>query len=183
MKVISLNCNHCGAPLEVSAKARFVTCGFCDARLAIEHTGNSYSTAVIEELKETTAQLSRDVAELKSGSAIEKLDADWERKRKHHLVTGKHGQQSLPTKGGAVVGGIVITLFGCFWTIMAGTIVAGGLSIGAPGPIAIFPLFGILFVAFGIYNAFSAHSKADAYERDLKRYQSERRRLVAELND
>lgn len=54
MKVIPLNCNHCGAPLEVAAKAKFVTCGFCNTRLSIQQTGSTYSTEVLEDLKETT---------------------------------------------------------------------------------------------------------------------------------
>lgn len=175
MKVLSLNCNHCGAPLEVSAKARFLTCGFCDARLAVEQTGNSYSTAVIEELQETTQRLSRDVEELKASSAIEQLDAAWDRKRKQHLVSDKNGRQSLPTKGSSVVGGIVVVVFGLFW--MSVTL---GMASRGPGSFALFPLFGLVFIGAGIFGAINAFGKAEAYQRDLRKYQAERRRLVSE---
>lgn len=180
MKIISLNCNHCGAPLEVPAKARFVTCGFCEAKLTVEHTGNSYSTAVLEELQQTTRQIARDVAEMKSSTALEKLDAQWERSRKQHLVTGKHGQQSLPTKNGAVIGGVMIAGFGLFWTIMATGISGAGARMGAPGVFGIFPLFGILFIGFGVFNAFRIYSAAAAYERDQHKYRDERRRIILE---
>lgn len=29
MRLISVNCNHCGAPLEVAEEVRFVTCAYC----------------------------------------------------------------------------------------------------------------------------------------------------------
>ena len=180
MKVISLNCNHCGAPLEVSAKARFMTCGFCEARLAIEHTGNSYSTAVLEDLKETTEQIARDVAEIKSTSELERLDKQWHRTRQQHLVTHKNGHQSLPTKGGAIMGGCVIAVFGLFWTVMALGISNTGSRMGAPGVFRIFPLFGILFIAFGIFNAIRIHAKAESYEKDQQKYRRERRNAVDE---
>ena len=180
MKVISLNCNHCGAPLDVPAKARFATCGFCEAKLAIEHVGNSYSTTVLDELKETTAQIAKDVAEIKSSSEIKDLDARWQQERLTHMVTGKHGHQSLPTKTGAVAGGIFIAGFGLFWTIMAAGITGSGARMGAPGVIRIFPLFGVLFIAFGVFTAFRIFSRAEAYERANRSYLDQRRKLSRE---
>ncbi|QEG01261.1 hypothetical protein Mal15_53370 [Stieleria maiorica] len=180
MKVISLNCNHCGAPLDVPAKARFATCGFCQAKLAVEHVGNSYSTSVLDELKETTEKIARDVAEMKSSSEIKELDERWQRERLSHMVTGKHGQQSLPTKTGAVAGGIMIAAFGLFWTIMAAGITSAGARVGAPGVVRIFPLFGVLFIGFGIFIAFRIFSRADAYERANKKYLDQRRELARE---
>ena len=178
MKVISLNCNHCGAPLDVPAKARFATCGFCEAKLAIEHVGNSYSTSVLEDLKETTDKIARDVAEIKSSSEIQDLDAQWERERVQHMVTGKDGRQSLPTKSGAIVGGIFIAGFGLFWTIMAAGMTSAGARMGLPGAIRIFPLFGLLFVAFGLFMAFSTYSRAESYERANRKYLDNRRKLA-----
>ncbi|MCO8122081.1 hypothetical protein NHH03_10055 [Stieleria sp. TO1_6] len=181
MKVISLTCNHCGAPLEVPAKARFVTCGFCEARLAIEHTGNSYTTSVLEELQETTAKLAQDVAQIKQSSEIDRLDSQWLQTRSQHMVTNKNGHQSLPTKGGAIIGGVVITLFGLFWTVMALGITSAGAGMGAPGVIRLFPLFGLLFVGFGIFMSFRMHHKADAYQKDLQQYRRKRQDLVDDI--
>lgn len=176
MKVISLNCNHCGAPLDVSAKARFVTCGFCEARLSIQHTGSSYSTVLLEELKDTTEQLARDVAEIKSNSEIDRLDKQWQRTRSRHLITNKNGRQSMPTKGGAIASGILIAGFGLFWMIMASGIASAGSGMGAPGVFSLFPLFGLLFIGFGVYNAFRVHAKAEAYEKDQRKYRDQRQR-------
>ena len=35
MRTIALQCNHCGAPLQVSESARFVTCTHCGTQLTI----------------------------------------------------------------------------------------------------------------------------------------------------
>ena len=177
MKVIPLTCNHCGAPLEVAAKARFVTCGFCNARLTIQHTGSSYSTEVLEDIQETTQRIAEDIKQIKSNTAIERLDQQWERTRSKHLVTGKHGQQSLPAKSDAIVGGVLVAVFGLFWTIMACGITGAGRSVGAPGFVGIFPLFGVLFIAFGIFNAIRIYQKAEAFDRDKARYQRQRHDL------
>ncbi|MCD0461922.1 hypothetical protein [Roseiconus lacunae] len=178
MKVIPLNCNHCGAPLEVAANARFVTCGFCDARLSIQHIGNSYSTEVLEDLRATTDQIARDIKEIKSSTAIERLDKQWEHQRFNHMVTDKHGGQHLPSKGGAVFGGGLIVAFGLFWTIMAFGITSAGRMSGAPGVIGIFPVFGLIFIAAGVFNMFRIVKKADAYQHEQSNYLRERRRLL-----
>ncbi|MCC9598965.1 hypothetical protein LOC67_00225 [Stieleria sp. JC731] len=183
MKVIPLNCNHCGAPLEVAAKARFVTCSFCNARLSIQQTGSSYSTEVLDDIRETTQQIARDVQQLKSNSAIEQLDHKWERQRGRHLVSDKHGRQHLPSKAGAIFGGGLIVAFGIFWMIMAFGISSAGRAMGAPGVFGIFPLFGLIFIAAGIFNVFRIVQKADEYQRDHDDYLRERRELAKRVMD
>ena len=46
MRLVSLNCNQCGAPLEVPEKVQFLTCGYCSARLnkaeAYQHSRQIY---------------------------------------------------------------------------------------------------------------------------------------------
>ena len=177
MKVIPLNCNHCGAPIEAPPKARFITCTFCDARLQIHHSGSSYSTEVLDEIRETTHRIARDIEELKSSTAIDRLDKQWERERKNYLVTGKHGTAHMPSKSQAVVGGVVVTIFGLFWTAMAFSIVGAGIG-RVFGLANLFPLFGLLFVGLGIFNALRVAKKADEYERDHDRYVRQRHELL-----
>ena len=38
MKLFSLNCNKCGAPLDVPGKVRFLTCQYCSAKLSVQRT-------------------------------------------------------------------------------------------------------------------------------------------------
>ena len=183
MKVIPLNCNHCSAPLEVAAKAKFVTCGFCKTRLSIQQTGSTYSTEVLEDLKEATEQIARDVEAIKHSATIERLDRQWERDRMSHMVTNKHGQHSLPTKGGAMVVGGMVVGFGILWTVIATGISTAASSMGAPGVFRIipmvFPLFGVLFVGFGIFNIVSMVKKSEAYESRHRDNMQKRRELVS----
>ncbi|MFK8114194.1 MAG: hypothetical protein AB8B91_18475 [Rubripirellula sp.] len=180
MKVISLNCNHCGAPLDAPLKAKFITCSFCEARLAVQRTGSSYSTELLEELHETTQTLARDVAQIKTGTSIESLDRSWEIERAEYMVQGKHGRVSKPTKGTAVLVGVVMGGFGLFWTVMTLGITGAGSRMGAPGFIKLFPLFGVLFIGVAIFQAVNIFGKAEAYERAQARYQEKRRELMRE---
>lgn len=166
MKIVSLNCNNCGAPLEASRKARFVTCTFCDARLEIKQEGAAAWTEVLDDLR-------AEVRKLQRRSDLEQLDREWERERKNYLVRGKHGHVSAPSKVGAIFPLVIMVPFGLFWTAMAkGT--------GAPG---IFPLFGLLFVIFAIAISMSMFSKAQQLEQARGRYQAKRRKLMREARE
>ena len=65
MKLLALNCNRCGAPLEVPQKAKFITCTFCQTQLSIQRSGGAAYTEALEELGERTEQLVDDVEVLK----------------------------------------------------------------------------------------------------------------------
>lgn len=164
MKLISLSCNHCGAPLEVPEKAKFVTCGFCDARLQIAHTGSSYYTEVMEAVDD----IREDVAALKRHAELERLDREWEQRRAELSVTDKHGRIHRPDSIGMTVGGIGAAAFGVVWTVIAG---------------AMFPpmaLFGIIFVAVAVVSVVRTRGKAAEYQQAYAQYQSARRRLMRE---
>lgn len=160
MKILSLNCNHCGAPLDVPAKAKFVTCGFCDSRLAIQHSGNTYSTEVMEQLVQKTDAIQDDVRELKRRAALSELDLRWEQNKRQFIVKGKNGSESLPSAVGMGVQGIFGGIFVCI-----------ALVVSPP-----FGIFALLIVAGGLI---SQSSKYSGYQAALKRYQSDRRRLMS----
>lgn len=159
MKILSLNCNECGAPLDVPQKAKYVTCGFCDSRLAIQHSGNTYSTEVIEQLVQTTSAIQSDVEELKRRAAISDLDLDWERRKRSYVIKDKNGRESLPSMPGIFAQGIVST----------------GISVFV---FVLFPpvgLFFMLLLGWNFARTFTKHSK---YQAAQQRYRSQRRRLM-----
>ncbi|MFG0288402.1 MAG: hypothetical protein ACF8CQ_09510 [Rhodopirellula sp. JB044] len=166
MKLLSLCCNHCGAPIEVRKSAKFVTCGYCNAHLAIHHTGSSYSTELLEEIKQTTDTLVRDVAKLKGDSEIDRLDREWEQERLEYMSTNKNGTHSVPDKGTATVMGGFVAVFGIFWTVGAG--------IAFP-PMA---LFGLIFVCMSVWGIIHTCAKADQYNNAKQRYHERRRQLI-----
>jgi len=163
MRVLDLNCNQCGAPLEVPRKARFVTCSFCNSRLQIQREGAAVFTEALEEINE-------DLEQIKRYTALIRLDQEWAASRENYVVRDKHGVSRIPTAQGSRIAMIGVIVFGGFWTLFAS-------SLGAPG---FFPLFGVFFVVFGVLTSRLAMKKAQDYERDHAAYQASRRRLMAE---
>lgn len=163
MKILSLNCNHCGAPLDVPVKAKFVTCGFCDCRLAIQHSGNTHSTEVLEQLVEKTSVIQDDVNELKRRARLSELDLDWERNKRRFVVKGKNGSESLPSALGMTIQGVVGIVFACFALVL-------------------FPPIGMLVLVILGVNLFSQMTKYSGYQSAIQRYQTERRRLTSRSN-
>ena len=91
MKLIALDCNHCGAPLEVPRKLRSVTCAFCNTKLAIKHEGSAIYTEAIE-------QIAAGVEKLVKQGEVEQLDREWEMRRKgfvSHKRSGSSDSRSL----------------------------------------------------------------------------------------
>ncbi|MCC9642155.1 hypothetical protein LOC71_07710 [Rhodopirellula sp. JC740] len=169
--LISLRCDHCGAPIDVKPKAKFVTCGYCRASLAIHHTGSSYSTETIDELRETTEALVKDVQQIKRSTELNRLDDEWERERLRLLGTNKHGRQ-ITSPPNTVVSTIVfagVILFAIFWTIMASMMFA---------PMA---FFGLIFIGFAIVGMISTHNAKGKYDAAHRRYQRERTSLIREI--
>ncbi len=175
MQVEKIACNGCGAPLEVATTTQFATCRHCGAKLSIQRTDTATFTEILEQLTAKTDQLSEQVSNLTSYTELAVLDREWELERENYMVTSKHGAKSIPSEAGSIGGGIVITLFGCFWTVMA-----FGVTSMAPsfGPFSIaqvaFPLFGVIFVIVGIASSISSFSKAGGYRRAQQRYHRRR---------
>ena len=66
MEMISVSCNHCGAPLKVGPNSRFVTCTFCNSRLEVKRSDSAIFTEEISRIANTTQQMagSLEVIEL-----------------------------------------------------------------------------------------------------------------------
>lgn len=70
MDLISLSRNNCGAPREVPESAKYLTCSHCGSRLAVQRTGTAYYTNLMEQITESSSQISK---------GIDALDKDkWE---------------------------------------------------------------------------------------------------------
>jgi LSD1 subclass zinc finger protein len=178
MPLESIACNNCGAPLQVPEGANFVTCVHCDTQLAVKRSGNARFTEAIEDLREQVEKLTRQ-------NELEALDREWEMEKESFMVSGKHGLRQLPTKTGSLIGGIVIAVFGLFWTVMAFSITgtASHFGGGFGGLFSCFPLFGLLFVAGGIATSVFAYRKAGDYELARRRYKRRRRDVLRKPDD
>ena len=151
MELESLNCGRCGAPLEVPRTANYVKCNHCDSQLAIRRSPSATFTETVEQLAETTENLSEQVSELTRQNELAALDRQWERERESFMITDKDGGRHLPNEGMAALSGVIVVVFGCLWTVMA---IAITWSAPDHGPFQVakfaFPAFGVVFVIAGI---------------------------------
>ena len=173
MRLVSLNCNQCGAPLEVPEKIQFVTCDYCSARLSIHREGNAVYSEALDEIEKRTGKIAEDLETLKIQNELESLDRQWMLDRDRFKVKGQDGHYSVPSQAGSVVGMILAAAFGVFWTVTAA-------SMGAPG---LFPLFGIVFVIAAIAGGIASLKKADAYQRNRKSYEVQRKMLLHRIRE
>lgn len=110
---------------------------------------------------------------IKLQNEIAQLDRQWEIERKDYKIRGQHGHTYIPGKTSSVVGGIVIVGFGLVWTFMAAS-----MTSPSDGPFSFFPLFGVVFIFFGIGMSIYAFTKAEKYAAAKKRYQQRRSQLL-----
>lgn len=164
-------CQGCGANLEIDGSIRFVTCNFCGARLEIVHDETTTHSRLLQEIGEKTDRMAGDLRIIRLQNDLEQLDREWESERLHYMVKGKDGSHSEPSSAGSVIGGVVMVVFGIFWTGIAA-------SMGAPGP---FPLFGLLFIGFAIFMMISNAGKAQQYSAAADTMRRRREELLADL--
>lgn len=163
MKLISLNCNHCGGPIEVSADANFATCSFCQCQLAIERTKTAWSTRVLKEIQKTTELLTTDVVDLKRHLEIEKLDRCWEREKQKYV----NQSGGLPNPSVAATTGLLYTIVNLVCLFLMDSRSASvwyvSLSIGIP-----------FFVLLTVVE----YLKKDAYLSARSEYRRQRRNIA-----
>ena len=171
MNLVTVDCNSCGAPLEVGLKTRFVTCRYCSKRLAVEHSDSSVYTEVLDEIKDSTDKISQDMEVLKLQNELERMDREWLLERERFMVTSKDGGRRLPTAMGGVVGGAIGAFFGVMWVGFAA-------SMGAP---SFFLLFGVGFIVVSVVSGFKSVTSSSDYQQAEKRYQVHRSRLQQQI--
>jgi hypothetical protein len=101
---------------------------------------------------------------------LARVDREWQRERDRYLVTGRSGARYVPTVAASVVTAVVAVGLGLLWTATAVSLMNG------LGP---FPLFGLFFVALGLWVSVSAFRKAVRYRRAHDRYQRRRAELLS----
>jgi len=129
---------------------------------------------VLESPQTSRASSEQDQLEaIRLQNEIAQLNRQWEIERREYMVPGRYGHSYVPGKSSSLFGGVMIVCFGIFWTLMASSI-----SSRAPGPFSLFPLFGVLFIFFGIGISFYSFLQAEKYQLAKKRYEQRRRKLL-----
>jgi len=172
MELISLNCNGCGAPLDVAADARFAICGHCGARLAVKHSDTAASTELLEGIDRKTDAMTEQLSAIQRQHELERIDREWEREREQHMTTGNNGIRSEPNAICGLIAAIVAGVFGIFWTVSAENIGAGKFS-----------LFGLVFVGLAVYLGFRSVTVGTKYMEAKARYEERRAAVVDRANE
>lgn len=170
MEILSLSCQHCGAPLDVPESAKYITCRFCNARLEVKHQGDVAFTEQLGEIERKTDQLIDEVSRLKLQNELARIDREWDAERESLMVSGKDGHRSVPSQAGSIVAGLI---FATFWIIATSTTPAAPLFV----PI------GFLVIGVVLFTGIQGFQKADQYQTAKKQYERSRTELLAELSN
>lgn len=171
MDLERIACGNCGANLDVPEGVQFVTCRHCGSSLKVARTETAVFTEVLQTLKEQSARIAENTDVLRLQNEIALLDQEWNRRSADLMIHGKEGRTSTPDKTSAVVGGVVITVFGLLWTVFAGVMFP---------PMA---LFGLLFIGLGLWSSISAYGKAGQYELLQAEHDRKRQELLSRLRE
>jgi Short C-terminal domain len=115
--------------------------------------------------------------EIKAQNELAQIDREWGMERENYMVTGKYGRKYIPDKVSSVFGGIFAVGVGIFWMAMTTSITGfGGAGVFSP-----FPLFGVLFILFGVGASFWSFVQAELYEEAQERYQRRRREILTKI--
>jgi DNA-directed RNA polymerase subunit RPC12/RpoP len=164
METLAVRCNHCGAPLQVAEKTRFVTCQFCNSNLEVKRTDSSIFTEEVAKIAENTGKMAESLEVITVQNEIEKLDREM----------GVQ-QVAAPQKKGGLASGIVGAAFGVFFAVVC-FLMASGFSSAGAGMFTIVPvgmgIFGLVMAGmalFGSVNHAAEHSKYQERREELER--------------
>ncbi len=175
MEIIKINCNSCGAGLQIPDKVEFFNCSFCGSQLKMVKSAGAQFTEVVGELVEHTEAISQNTNIIQLEKAIERLDRDWKRQK------GRLGLEEHEASGGSMastmVGGGVAIVFVIFW-------IYGSSSISSQfnDPISkVFPLLGVGMLILVLINIASAPMKLSRFQKAKQQYEEKRQELLTEL--
>jgi hypothetical protein len=158
--------------LEVPAKTRFVTCNYCNARLEIHQSGSTIYSEVLESIDTRTEKIADDLETIKMQNDLEQLDRQWSMNLQDYQVRGRDGHYSIPSTAGAMIGGVLASVFAVIWIGFA-------VSMGAP---VFFPMFGVVFLLIVVVSSVIAVTKSVAYRENRANYERQRHELMAKMN-
>lgn len=172
METVSVRCNHCGAPLEVDAETRFVTCQFCHSSLEVKRTGTSLFTQEIEKIARNTEHMAGSLEVIELQNEIERLDREW--MAGNPVSFDKNGRPlAEPSTGGAIFQMAFTVFFAIVCLGMAGSMASFG-----GGGFAIVP---VCMAIFAIVASIMGMSKAGGHQKRKEAYLQQREEMVARL--
>jgi hypothetical protein len=170
METLSVQCNHCGAPLEVGVHTRFVTCQFCNSSLEVKRTESTVFTEEVARIAENSEKMADSLEIITLQNEIERLDREWSASQ----PVSPGGGERWTSAGGGVAGLVFSVFFALVCFGMAG--MAG--SHGAPG------FFVLVVVGMGIFalvTGVMAFFQSQKSSENLDLYQRRRADMIRKL--
>ena len=167
MKLVSLSCNNCEAPLEIPESKEFIICSQCNTKQIVHKNENSVDSVVVEEMQEEIKDHAKEIEIKKLQNELKQLDLQWHLKKEN--FNSKYGTNI--SRKSVISIKVVHLIFGIIWTLIA---------IAANAPF-IFPLVGAAFVLSGLYFIHSENLKLDNYNKNLSNYKIKRNQLLHKL--
>ena len=185
MNLENMQCNNCGATLEVPSSANFVTCNYCQSRLAIRRSETVKFTERVEELADTTERIDENLEVIKLQNELERIDREWTIEREQFRIHGKHGSRLPDTESGGAgpVLGVVMGVIFLGLFIVVGLGIAGGArAAGAPAMFALVPIGMIIFAVVAVVGGMvSSASKRNGYQQAERRYRDRRNSILNDI--
>lgn len=171
MKLLSLNCNQCGAPLEAPQKAKSVVCTFCEARLAVKQTASAFYTESLEHVEAPTQTIQNDAEEIRVQKELLRIDREWDEQREGFVRRDQHGNIRVPSRSDAISIGVGVAIGSL-------AVIAMAFIPGVPGA---FALFGLAAVAAGAVFVVAVWGNVKKYEEKRDAYQRRRQVILDKL--
>lgn len=171
MKIISLNCCQCSAPLNASEDVRHVMCQHCGSRLVVLHEGAAAYTERCEP-KPMEAAIEQLLEESEQQRTLAELDREWQQERRRYLLTSSDGRTYLPTVRKAHNNAILTIVLGLIFAAAVWLVVEG-----LAGFLFATMLAG-LFVVAGCAMSHFQSEKGAAYQEAERCYRRRRLDLI-----
>lgn len=164
MKLIALSCQQCGAPLEVPAELKHVSCAHCGAALVIKKQGSVLFTEKIEALELRASGVESDIKQLRMKLMLDRLKQDWQSRRKELALAWAENYVIAPTYA---IGNLMAVL------ALAMAFIIGNLTE---------TFLGVVIFAGGLMMTTHVYVQAGIYEKARKHYIDERRNIRRRKN-
>ena len=161
MRVLTLRCDSCAAPLEVPSHAKRVTCTYCNADLVVQQGGGVAFTEAMRKVEAQIEELRQGQARLERQRELEALDQAWEEQREPFLIRSEDGRAQEPNRPGALIEMLFYCLIGL------------PLIATQAWPITAF------LMLFGFVRGRLSLAQAEKYEGLRQEYRARRRQLLS----
>jgi hypothetical protein len=177
MSVETVNCNECGALIQVPSTAKYCTCTRCGEHLVVHRSDVAAYTEALPRRDDRRGpaddrrwrELEGRLDDLAYENALMRLDREWDRERERYMMYGRYGRRYQPN---ATLGIVFMAIGGA--AALAGVSVALLVVLSSRQPaglVCLFPaaIFTLAFGLTGLLQYLRGKQYQAAYDRYLRR--------------